>query len=503
VFRAADDVLQREVALKRIGLGPDGDAARAAREAQAAARLAHPAIVALYEAWAAGEDFYLISELVEGTTLAELIRDDALADDEILEIGVALCAALSHAHGRGVVHRDIKPQNVLVPSRPQSTAGAAKLTDFGGAALAGEDVLTRTGDVLGTLAYMAPEQSDGRPAGPRADLYSLALVLYEALSGSNPIRGATPAETARRIGRRIRPLERERSDLPRALTRALDRALAAAPHERGEVTDLEVALAGALNQHARRESLVPRRPRAQAAMTEPVIEATAEQSPEVALENRARLLVPRGAWLALAAALIAWQGLVGRPGVALVLAAALAPLLALPRRSAPWCLAAVLAPALGLVGLAGAFPAGAGQAARWQVRAALAALGYWWLTLAAPVLGRTLWLAAAAGAAPRGHWQGSLAGGAHVLARVATEGTALGVAVWALAAAALPLAVRGRGAIGDLLAAAAWAGGLALASVRLDSGLGAAPHSWPHGLVAGALLGVAIAVAARALRGTV
>ncbi len=212
VWRARDELLHREVAVKRVSLGPDVDSERASREALASARLAHPAIVALYEACAIQDAFYLISELVHGRTLAQLIASRALSDEQVLEIGVALASALAHAHARGVIHRDIKPQNVLVPDQLEERAptsegflGAAKLTDFGGASLAGEDVLTCTGDVLGTLAYMAPEQSEGREVGEQADLYSLALVLYEALTGANPVRGATPAATARRIGGSVPP----------------------------------------------------------------------------------------------------------------------------------------------------------------------------------------------------------------------------------------------------------------------------------------------------------
>ena len=177
VWRARDELLGREVALKRITLPPDGDSERASREALASARLAHPAIVALYEACAAPDAFYLISELVRGETLAQLIAADALDDERVLHIGIALADALAHAHARGVIHRDVKPQNVLVPHTPEAGSGGsgaslavAKLTDFGGARLAGDDALTRTGDVLGTLAYMAPEQSDGGDVGEAADL---------------------------------------------------------------------------------------------------------------------------------------------------------------------------------------------------------------------------------------------------------------------------------------------------------------------------------------------
>jgi serine/threonine protein kinase len=253
VWSAYDEQLHREVAVKRIWLHTDGRrqrdprseefsttcashslAERASREAQATARLAHPAIVALYEAQAEGEAFYLISELVQGDTLGAVLAEGELSDEEILAIGVALAGALEHAHARGVIHRDVKPHNILVPHDPVERAvGVAKLTDFGGALLAGEDVLTRTGDVLGTLAYMAPEQSEGREASGQTDLYSLALVLYEALAGVNPVRGANPAETARRIGGRLPPLRRYRRDLPRDLTQVLDTALAPTPQQRG------------------------------------------------------------------------------------------------------------------------------------------------------------------------------------------------------------------------------------------------------------------------------
>ncbi|HEY2397796.1 MAG TPA: serine/threonine-protein kinase, partial [Solirubrobacteraceae bacterium] len=139
VWRARDELLDREVAVKRIPLGPEGDSERATREALASARLAHPAIVALYEAQSDAEAFYLISELVHGETLSRLIAADALSDPEILEIGVTLAHALSHAHARGVIHRDVKPQNVLIPRRPddrsaepEAPPAVAKLTDFGG-----------------------------------------------------------------------------------------------------------------------------------------------------------------------------------------------------------------------------------------------------------------------------------------------------------------------------------------------------------------------------------
>ena len=542
VWRAHDELLHREVALKRVSIAPDQDSERATREALAAARLAHPAIVALYEACAAQDAFYLISELVDGETLAELIAAHALADEELLEIGLALTDALAHAHARGVIHRDVKPPNVLVPHHPDERGGVAKLTDFGGARLAGEDTLTRTGDVLGTLAYMAPEQSEGREAAEPADLYALALVLYEGLSGVNPVRGSTPAATARRIGTQLAPLQRRRGDLPRSLTQAIDLALSPGPEQRGTLEDLHLALEGALedlSRPARRSrrargrrgiEVVPRESVAtsdgrhptsddhdrephQRAVAPPRVAqhrsaAAREDSPEEqeppAVSSR-RLALPRVVWLACALAAIAWQLWVGRPGAALLLLAAAAPLVLLPRRSGPGWLTAALPPVLGLAGLAGAFPALAGQRARWRERAALAALGFWWLSLAEPLLDRRLWLGVPAGTPARAVWEGSLSGAAaHVVGPTLSLSVLAGAGVWAAAAVLLPWVVRGRSATLDLVAATIWSAALLLASSPRYFGLSVHGLSaTPRGAILGALLGGAFAVAARALRGPV
>ncbi len=541
VWRARDALLDREVAVKRIPL-PDGDSERATREALATARLAHPAIVALYEAQSDGEAFYLISELVHGETLARLIAADALSDEEILQIGVVLSSALSHAHARGVIHRDVKPQNVLVPHRLEDPSAApgvppavAKLTDFGGASIVDQDALTRTGDVLGTLAYMAPEQSEGLEVGEETDLYALALVLHEALSGVNPVRGPTPAATARRIGGRLPALARSRSDLPRDLTRALDAALAPDPEHRGTIDGLRSVLEQTLRlglQRSRRggtrpgrragrrvERHRPARPDAPVLVALPEQHTPAhraiampEQRPEpgVPLEQPAirpstsRLALPKGLWLGLTLAAIIWLLISGRPGLGLLAAAAAAPLVALPRRSGPGWLAAALAPILGLGGLAEAFPAIAGQASRWLQRASLAALGYWWLALAEPLAGQRLWLGQPATTAPRPGWEESLSGGAHVLAALVGPGMLLGVALWASGAVVLPWILRGHSAALDVIAATTWAAALAAAAPLLDSGLSPhIAHPSPRGAVLGAILGGALAVAARALRGPI
>ena len=164
VYAAHDERLDRDVAVKVIPVGePAGSSSpeRASREALAAARLDHPGIVAVFDAGEDGDARYLVSELVRGRTLDALAAAGDLSDRDVLRVGLALADALGHAHGRGVIHRDVKPQNVIVPDRPRSARSAAKLTDFGVAHLAGDAPLTRTGDVVGTLAYMAPEQADG------------------------------------------------------------------------------------------------------------------------------------------------------------------------------------------------------------------------------------------------------------------------------------------------------------------------------------------------------
>jgi hypothetical protein len=231
VWLAWDEKLEREVAVKAIPR--DGGAGeRVEREARAAARLNHPGIVAIYELASDEHDVYLVSELVRGRTLAELVHAGALADRDVARIGIALCEALEHAHARGVIHRDVKPQNVMVLAEPAAGAGFAKLADFGVAHVTSGDPLTHTGDVVGTLAYMAPEQAEGARVTPACDVYSLALTLYEAWTGTNPVRAGGPAATARRLGRPLPSLAALRRDLPLELCDALDEALDIDPARR-------------------------------------------------------------------------------------------------------------------------------------------------------------------------------------------------------------------------------------------------------------------------------
>jgi hypothetical protein len=527
VWLAYDEQLRREVAVKRIPLGPEGDAERASREAQAAARLSHPAIVALYEAFADQDAFYLISELVRGSTLGRLIATGELSDQQVRAIGLALSDGLAHAHARGVIHRDLKPQNVLVPS-PSEVAGregqgaAAKLTDFGGASLMGEEALTRTGDVLGTLAYMSPEQSEGREVGEQSDLYALGLVLYEAMSGHNPVRGATTAATARRIGTTLEPLRRHRPDMSAQLAEAIDIAVSAHPGDRGVLDDLHHALledrdGGFTSRTRRLRGARARRASApmQAVAPRPAVEAPRTLEGPVAEDHQeqvydgARFGLPRAAFLAIALLLAGWEAASGRSGLALFVLAALLPLQIFPptryshRVGLSWMLCA-LAPALGLIGLAGAFPVLAGQARDWRERACMGALGYWWLSLAGPLFGRTLWLGLGAATPARSVWEGSLHSSAsHVLSPLLTLGVLMGALLWAVASVALPLLVRGRSAAWDLLGASVLAVSLVAFAPELDAGLSSLARPAGRGAVLGAVLGGLLAVGARALRGPV
>src|SRR4051794_35345686 len=319
VWMAHDERLGRPVAIKRVPTGDAASAERARREAMAAARLSHPGIVALYETEADDEACYLVSELVRGETLGALEEQGALSDRDVVEIGIGLCEALAHAHARGVVHRDVKPGNVLVPEAPEDGGSPAKLTDFGIARVVGDDALTQTGDILGTLAYMAPEQAEGRGATPASDLYALGLVLYEALAGTNPIRGASPAETARRVGTPLPPLRRLRRDLPDDLCATIDRAVGIEPPTRGGVADLKRGLAAARGAVSDEPGLIEEP--AFEALTRPLraverplraVERHLPVEPELAeARDRPRVGVPARVAAAAGAAALAFAAVVG------------------------------------------------------------------------------------------------------------------------------------------------------------------------------------------------
>jgi serine/threonine protein kinase len=499
VWMARDERLEREVAVKllpRVRVSPG----RFEREARAAARLSHPAIVTLYEAATDEDGAYLVSELVRGPTLERALSAGRLSDRAILDIGVTLCEALEHAHGEGVVHRDVKPSNILLPAR--TSGPPAKLTDFGIARVVGGDTLTRTGELVGTAAYMAPEQAAGREAGEAADLYSLALVLYEALTGINP---AAHLDARRRLALFMPPLRRQRRDLPRELGQAIDLALRPRPSERGTLGELRAGLEAAAEQASDRTGVIeppwlgeeapPRdqisqrpvrapRPaarawlpgRAAAAATTAALVAWTSlhllnipPAPATAAAALVVLLLPRLGWLALTVPAASALAGLGHPGYALLLAGiALSPALLLPRRGHLWPLPA-LAPALGLAaGLAGAWPALAGRAGSVYRRAVLGALGWSALQLAGSLVGHGLFLHLAASDPGWSHSLHTTVG--QILRPLATPEVVAGAGVWAAAAALLP-AIRTRGSrLADAWALVAWGAGLVAATAALFPG---------------------------------
>src|SRR3954453_12188931 len=241
VYRAWDERLQRPVAVKVIDR--EQGAPRVTREAQAVARPAHRNIATFYELASDGDRAFLVSELIEGETLRVMGRRGELNDRLVARVGADSAAALMHAHRAGVVHRDVKPENIIVGAGEE-----AKLVDFGIARSAGERTLTATGAVVGTLAYMAPEQADGLRPGPSADVYSLALTLYECFCGEHPLIRESPAATARAIGEPIAPLSAVRPDLPEAMTEAIDAALDPDADLRPLASELEASLAAHVDQ---------------------------------------------------------------------------------------------------------------------------------------------------------------------------------------------------------------------------------------------------------------
>jgi hypothetical protein len=223
VYLADDLRMGRPVAVKVVQQTADVDD-RVLREAQAAAKLNHHHILTVYEMVRDPDKTLLITEYVEGKTLREHFRDQSLTDGDILEAGIQLCRALEHAHRRGVVHRDIKPENIMLVA---DEAVDVRLMDFGVAMLEDRASITVDGDLVGTLAYMSPEQLEGRNVDSRSDVYSLALTLYEGFARRNPSKGKKVQELLRDVSRPdVPPLLSLRPDLPPSLSDALQRAMA-------------------------------------------------------------------------------------------------------------------------------------------------------------------------------------------------------------------------------------------------------------------------------------
>ncbi|UCG42726.1 MAG: serine/threonine protein kinase [candidate division WOR-3 bacterium] len=196
-YKARDRVLDRTVLLKVLlpRLAHDADLVqRFRREALLQARLKHPHIVTVYD-FGSEEDFYIASEFIEGETLAaKLARDGPMTVERLRPLLLQVVDALAYAHEHGVVHRDLKPANIMVSNR-----GEAKLTDFGLAFARDFGQLTQEGSIIGTPAYMSPEQARGLPTDARTDIFSLGIVIYEALTGKNPFQSKTYADAMSRV----------------------------------------------------------------------------------------------------------------------------------------------------------------------------------------------------------------------------------------------------------------------------------------------------------------
>jgi len=243
VWRAKDLLLERSVAVKllRESLAEDPVVAeRFKREALLAAQLSHPNMAGVYDYVQGGDRPGIVMEFVDGETLAEkLTREGPLSLEATVRIASGMLNALRSAHDAGIVHRDVKPGNVMLASN-----GDVKVTDFGVARAVSDHTLTETGMVVGTAHYLAPEQVAGEPATPMSDLYSVGAVMYEMLTGNKPFEADTPIAVAmKRLTEDPPSVRAKRKDTPPAVAQVVDRALARDPAARfANATDMREAL---------------------------------------------------------------------------------------------------------------------------------------------------------------------------------------------------------------------------------------------------------------------
>ena len=268
VFRAHDRLLERTVALKILHeqyTRDDDYVERFRREARAVAQLAHPNIVTVIDRGEQEGRQFIVFEYIDGENLKELSNRGPLEAREAIRLTLQVARALSFAHERGLVHRDVKPQNVLL-----NEDGQAKVTDFGIARSLDVHGVTQTGTVLGTSDYIAPEQARGQKVDPKTDIYSLGVVLYELLSGEVPFSGDNFVAVAMRHVNEPAPSVSDlRPDCPVRLDLAIQRAMSKAPEDRFEsmgdfVLELEACLAeieGRGDEGATMIVPAPRRPR--------------------------------------------------------------------------------------------------------------------------------------------------------------------------------------------------------------------------------------------------
>ncbi|HEY6930891.1 MAG TPA: serine/threonine-protein kinase, partial [Thermoanaerobaculia bacterium] len=243
VYRARDPLLNREVAVKLISssdLTPELEG-RFQREAQLVAQMDHPAIVPIHDLGRDQGSLFFVMPLVSGTNLQRLIRDQSLRLGEVVDIGIQAAEALEYSHSRGVVHRDIKPANIMVTRDDAGSGARVRVMDFGLAHSATESRLTKTGTLVGTVAYLSPEQVASRAFDGRSDVYSLGVVLYECLVGEPPFTGEVQSILYRivhEIPQSPRALGAEiREELEDIVLRCLAKDPAKRPQKAGQVAE--------------------------------------------------------------------------------------------------------------------------------------------------------------------------------------------------------------------------------------------------------------------------
>ena len=451
VWLARDERNGLDVALKIVPR--EGKAAhRAEREAEAAARLRHERCLRAYGFGSDSGHVYIAYEYVGGRTLREVMRGGALRDGQAVEAAAQILEGLAHAHGRGIVHRDVKPSNVLLADED---AISVRLLDFGLAQFDEAETLTAVGDVPGTLAYISPERLRGEEACSASDVWAVGILLWEALAGKHPFWGVPLQQMAGTIEAGCPPLQPERPDLPKRLLAAVSHAVAHDPAKRPPAAalaqELRSALAGGkrstkVESVVSTQALVPR-------LAPAAVAGAATLAGGTALP-----FYPTG-WAPALAAVAAFAAFRSpRAGLALALAAPVLPLgnhalglallygaialawLALCWRDARWGLAFLAGPALAAAGLLALLPL-AVMGARGPVRRAGHVLAG--AAVAAVLAGlRGVELPFAEGAAPTLALGGaeSAVAVARALAAAIPAGLALAAVALAAIAAALPYA---------------------------------------------------------------
>jgi eukaryotic-like serine/threonine-protein kinase len=250
VWLARDERTGLDVALK-IVVREGKAAARAEREAAAAARLRHPSCLRAYSFARDPRHVYIAYEFVPGRTFREALRAGELAEADAVEACAQVCDGLAHAHRAGILHRDVKPSNVLLADGGRISA---RLLDFGLARMAEAETLTAHGDVPGTLAYIAPERLAGESATEASDVWAVGVMLWEALAGRHPFWQASMLDTARAIEAGPPTLATLRPDLPKGLIQLVDRALSLSPSRRPSAAALAGSLWGAAARRRPRQA---------------------------------------------------------------------------------------------------------------------------------------------------------------------------------------------------------------------------------------------------------